>query len=130
MTSTVLIAAFSLAGGWQYFLAVVLLLLASLVLNYTRAGSGDQPAPVRQRLHLRPRGAGTERPDARRHGGAALHARHALNSYARPASGSSSANLPLARPSVPSSGYSPVKQASQWVARVERIASYTPSSDR
>jgi hypothetical protein len=45
MTSTVLIAAFSLAGGWQYFLAVVLMLLASLVLNYTRAGSAINQRP-------------------------------------------------------------------------------------
>ena len=35
---------------------------------------------------------------------------------------SSSANLPFAD-SVRSSGYSPEKQASQWVSRVERIAS-------
>ena len=32
--------------------------------------------------------------------------------------------------SVPSSGYSPLKHASQWLARVEPIASYTPSRDR
>src|SRR5919108_85399 len=42
---------------------------------------------------------------------------------------SSSAYLPFAE-SVRSSGYSPEKQASQCVARVERIASYTPSSER
>ena len=42
---------------------------------------------------------------------------------------SSRAYLPFAE-SVRSSGYSPEKQASQWVSRVERIASYTLSKER
>ena len=47
--------------------------------------------------------------------------------YAR-ASGSSSANFPFAS-SLPASGYSPEKQASQWRSRDPRTASYTPASE-
>src|SRR6185436_16713412 len=47
------------------------------------------------------------------------------------ASGSerSNANLSFAS-SLPASGYSPEKQASQWRSRSPRTASYTPASDR
>jgi hypothetical protein len=37
--------AFALSGGWQFFLVAVGLLLLSLILNYTRAGSGINQRP-------------------------------------------------------------------------------------
>ena len=37
--------ALAMAGGWQFFLVAVGLLLLSLVLNYTRRGSGINQRP-------------------------------------------------------------------------------------
>ena len=37
--------AFALSGGWQFFLVAVGLLLLSLILNYTRVGSGINQRP-------------------------------------------------------------------------------------
>ena len=43
--SVVLPATFALSGGWEFFLGAVALLLLSLILNYTRAGSGINQRP-------------------------------------------------------------------------------------
>ena len=37
--------ALSMAGGWQFFLVAIGLLLLSLILNYTRRGSGINQRP-------------------------------------------------------------------------------------
>src|SRR5436190_7980498 len=76
--------------------------------------------PVEDRLQVRP-GPGDQDGDA----GPAHPARGA----AATAATCSSANLPSPSPSSPS-GYSPVKQASQWCSRDDPMASYTPSIDR
>ena len=38
-------AAYSVAGGWEFFLIGIGLLLLSLILNYTRRGSGINQRP-------------------------------------------------------------------------------------
>ena len=83
----------------------------------------DQPAPVQQPLRRHAGGVTAQFAIARRTGVDSLSPRHALVRYARTSGNSaSSANLPLAS-SVPAKGYSPVKQASQWLSREPPTAS-------
>src|SRR5437899_11023983 len=87
------------------------------------AGGGTAPSPAARTTPATPPPQGPARTPC-----------STPSSYARTSGGelarsSSSEYLPLAR-SLPASGYSPVKQASQCVARVAPTASYTPASDR